>query len=92
MLRKKEKGTVITNYKLEIFVNKGPSARYIIGKLSKWYPGIRFFYRPGNRRQKESYWTCIDFGTDEKRLRECRQAVHHLMDFNTQLIMREMKM
>lgn len=92
MLRKKEKGTTRAEYKLEIFVNKGPSARYIINKLSTWYPGIRFFYRPGNRRQKESYWTCIDFGTDEKRLRDCRQAVHHLMDFNTQLIMREMKM
>ena len=52
MLREKRKGTMTTEYKLEIFVNKGPSARYIIGKLSKWYPGIRFFYRPGNRRQK----------------------------------------
>lgn len=92
MLRKKRNVTKTAEYKLEIFVNKGASARYIINKLSTWYPGIRFFYRPGIGRQKDSYWTCIDFGTDVKRMHECRQAVHYLMDFNRQLIVRELKM
>lgn len=92
MLRKKIKDTKGAKYRLEIFVNKGSSTRYIINKLSTWYPGIRFFYRPGIGRQKDSYWTCIDFGTDENRMHDCRDAVHYLMDFNRQLVVRELKM